>query len=41
MQAMRIKPVQADSVTMEVLAAERGSRNTIAVSEVQIGRVAE
>jgi hypothetical protein len=41
LQAMRIKPVQADSVTMEVLASVRGPRNTIAVSEVQVGRVAE
>ncbi|RYU10596.1 NADase-type glycan-binding domain-containing protein [Nocardioides iriomotensis] len=40
LQTMRIKPVQADSVTMEVLASARGPRNTIAVSEVQIGRVA-
>ena len=40
LQAMRIAPVQADSVTMEVLASVRGPRNTIAVSEVQIGRVA-
>lgn len=40
MQALRIPPVQADSVQLEILASARGPRNTIAVSEVQIGRTA-
>jgi hypothetical protein len=38
MQSLRVKPVQADSVTVEVLRTVRGARNTVAVSEVQIGR---
>lgn len=38
MQSLRVKPVQADSVTIEVLRSVRGARNTVAVSEVQIGR---
>jgi hypothetical protein len=38
MQSLRVKPVQADSVMVEVLRTVRGARNTVAVSEVQIGR---
>jgi hypothetical protein len=36
LQTMRIPPVETDSVTMEILESVKGSRNTVAVSEVQL-----
>ena len=37
LQTIRIRPVLADEVVLEVLSSEPGRRNTIAVSEVVIG----
>lgn len=37
LQRLRIPPVDATSVTLEVLSSVRGPRNTIAVSEVELG----
>ena len=39
MQTIRIPVVKADRVVVEVLSSERASRDTIAVSEVRLGRV--
>jgi hypothetical protein len=41
MQTMAIPLVETNTVTLEVLDSTRGSRNTIAVSEVRIGAAAE
>lgn len=41
MQTMRIPVTKADRVVVEILGAERGPRNTVAVSEVRIGQVAD
>jgi hypothetical protein len=38
MQTMRIPPVRADGVTIEILGSRPGPRDTIAVSEVRIGQ---
>jgi hypothetical protein len=41
LQTMRIPVTESDSVVLEVLASTRGPRNTMAVSEVRVGRAAE
>ena len=41
LQSVRIPLTEADQVVIEVLASTRGSRNTIAVSEVRIGAAAD
>ena len=38
LQTMRIPVTKADRVVVEVLASRRGPRNTVAISEVRIGR---
>jgi hypothetical protein len=40
MQTRRIAPTRSDSVVIEVLASTPGERDTIAVSELRVGRVA-
>ena len=41
LQTVRIPLTEANQVVVEVLASERGSRNTIAVSEVRLGAAAD
>ena len=41
LQSTRVPATQSDQVVLEVLASVRGPRNTMAVSEVRIGRTAE
>lgn len=41
MQTMRIEPTDSNSVVVEVLASTPGPRNTIAVSEITVGRAVE
>ena len=40
MQSIRIPATKATRVVVEILGTERGTRNTIAVSELRIGRTA-
>ncbi len=41
LQTMRIRPVRSDTVVLEVLRSTRGSRNTMAISEVGVARVSD
>lgn len=41
LQTLRIPVTQSDSVVLDVLASTRGPRNTMAVSEVRVGRAVE
>jgi hypothetical protein len=41
MQALRIPPTTADTVTLEILSVKRGPRNTTAISEVELAAASD